>query len=59
VWVTYAGYVGDARQLGGFDREHPAESFGISPDGQWLTIAAWEQLFSIMATDALPFFNHE
>ena len=44
------------RQLGGFDREHPAESFGISPDGQRLTIAAWEQLFSIMATDTLPSF---
>ena len=44
------------RPLGGFDPEHPAESFGISPDGQWLTIAAWEQLFSIMATDALPSF---
>jgi serine/threonine protein kinase len=44
------------RPLGGFDREHPAESFGISTDGQWLTIAAWEQLFSIMVTDALPSF---
>jgi len=43
-------------RLGGFDRENPAESFGISPDGQWLTVAAWEQLFSIMVTDALPSF---
>ena len=30
------------------------EGSRISPDGQWLTIAAWEQLFSIMVTDALP-----
>ena len=44
------------RQLGGFDQENPTESFGISPDGQWLTLAAWEQLFSIMVTDALPSF---
>jgi Tol biopolymer transport system component len=42
------------RQLGGFDRDFPTESFAISADGQWLTVAAWEQLFSIMATDALP-----
>jgi len=42
------------RKLGGFDRDYPTESFGISSDGQWLTVAAWEQLFSIMVTDALP-----
>ena len=42
------------RPLTGFDAEHPVESFGVSPDGQWLTIAMWEQLFSIMVTDGLP-----
>jgi len=42
------------RQLGGFDRAYAAESFTISPDGRWLTIAKWEQLFSIMTTDVLP-----
>ena len=42
------------RRLGGFDQENPPESFGISPDGRWLTVAAWEQLFSIMVTDSLP-----
>jgi Tol biopolymer transport system component len=45
------------RPLGGFDADFPVESFGISPDGRWLTIAAWEQLFSIMVTDALPLIN--
>ena len=42
------------RALGGFDKEFPTESFAISADGQRLTVAAWEQLFSIMVTDALP-----
>jgi hypothetical protein len=28
--------------------------FAISAEGQWLTIAAWELLFSIMVTEALP-----
>jgi Tol biopolymer transport system component len=42
------------RQLGGFDPENSTESFGISPDGKWLTVAASEQLFSIMATGSLP-----
>jgi Tol biopolymer transport system component len=42
------------RPLGGFYPDYPTESFAISPDGNWLTIAAWEQLFSIMVTDALP-----
>jgi Tol biopolymer transport system component/class 3 adenylate cyclase len=49
------------RALGPFDRENlfdtenSAESFGISPDGQFITIATWEQLFSIMKTeDLLP-----
>jgi len=44
------------RPLGGFDREYPTESFGISADGQWLTVAAWEQLFSIMMTEDMPSF---
>jgi hypothetical protein len=42
------------RALGGFDPEYPTESFGVSPDGRRLTVAAWEQLFSIMVTDPLP-----
>jgi serine/threonine protein kinase len=41
------------RQLVGFDPENSAESFGISPDGQFITIAAWEQFFSIMVTEDL------
>jgi TolB protein len=42
------------RKLGGFDRDNSTESFAISPDGQQLTIAAWEQLFSIVATEPIP-----
>jgi serine/threonine protein kinase len=38
----------------GFDKENSAESFGISPDGQFITIATWEQFFSIMMTEDLP-----
>jgi serine/threonine protein kinase len=42
------------RPLGPFDPENSSESFGISPDGQFITIATWEQLFSIMVTEDLP-----
>jgi Tol biopolymer transport system component len=42
------------RPLIGFDPENSAESFGISPDGQFITIATWEQFFSIMLTEDLP-----
>jgi serine/threonine protein kinase len=35
------------------DPENSAESFGISPDGRFITIACWEQFFSIMVTDDL------
>jgi serine/threonine protein kinase len=42
------------RPLAGFDPENSAESFGISPDGQSVTIATWEQFFSIMVTEDLP-----
>jgi WD40 repeat protein len=42
------------RPLAGFDPENAAESFGISPDGQFITIATWEQFFSIMVTEDLP-----
>jgi serine/threonine protein kinase len=43
------------RPLGGFDPDNSVESFGISPDGQFLTVAAWEQFFSIMETQDLSF----
>jgi eukaryotic-like serine/threonine-protein kinase len=36
-----------------FDPENSAESFGISPDGRFMTIATWEQSFNIMATQDL------
>lgn len=42
------------RPLGGFDPERTTESFGISPDGSRLTIASWEQLFSLMLAERVP-----
>jgi Tol biopolymer transport system component len=42
------------RPLGGFDPEMIAESFGISPDGSRMTVAAWEPMFSTMLADHVP-----
>jgi Tol biopolymer transport system component len=42
------------RELGGFDRERATESFGISPDGTILTVAGWEQLFSLFSIEGVP-----
>ena len=44
------------RKIGPFDPESSVESFGISPDGQFITVATWEQFFSIMVTEDLPSF---
>jgi len=41
------------RPLVPFDPQNSAESFGISPDGRFITIACWEQFFSIMRTEDL------
>jgi len=41
------------RPLAGFDPEAATESFGISPDGSRIVVAAWEQLFSIMTAEGL------
>lgn len=42
------------KPFGGFDRERAAESFGIAPDGKAMTIAGWEQLFSLFSVEGLP-----
>ena len=42
------------RPLGGFDRERATESFGISHDGKRLTVAGWEQLFSLFSIEGVP-----
>ncbi len=42
------------RPFGGFDRERATESFGIAPDGKTMTIAGWEQLFSIFSIEGVP-----
>ncbi len=45
------------RALGGFDGEGATESFGISPDGKRMTIAVWEQSFSIFLAENVPGLN--
>jgi Tol biopolymer transport system component len=45
------------RPLGPFDPGNSAESFGISPDGLFVTIATWGQFTSIMVTEDLSSFN--
>lgn len=42
------------RPLGGFDRERATESFGIAPDGMTMTVAGWEQLFSLFSIEGVP-----
>jgi eukaryotic-like serine/threonine-protein kinase len=42
------------RELAGFDRERATESFGVAPDGQHVTIAGWEQLFSLFSIEGVP-----
>jgi Tol biopolymer transport system component len=41
------------RELGGFDPERATESFGIAPDGT-ITVAGWEQLFSLFSIEGVP-----
>ena len=42
------------KPLGGFDVDSTTESFGISPDGTRMAIAAREQLSSLMMAERLP-----
>ena len=42
------------RKIGGFDEENSTESFGISPDGSRLTVAGWEQVFSLVLAEDVP-----
>lgn len=42
------------RPLAGFDPERATESFGIAPDGRTVTVAGWEQLFSLFTIDGVP-----
>lgn len=45
------------RPLGGFDHERATESFGISADGKLLTVAGWEQLFSLFSVEGVPYLT--
>jgi Tol biopolymer transport system component len=47
------------REMGGFDRETATESFGIAPDGKTLTVAQWEQLFSLFSIEGLPLIKEK
>jgi Tol biopolymer transport system component len=42
------------RPLAGFDPEFATESFAISPDGNRMMIASWEQLFNLMLVENAP-----
>jgi len=42
------------RPIVGFDPSLAMESFGISPDGKHVTLAGWEQVFSLMVADRVP-----
>jgi len=53
-FVPFADTEKTRRPLGGFDRERATESFGIAPDGKTLTVAGWEQLFSIFSIEGVP-----
>jgi Tol biopolymer transport system component len=40
--------------VAGFYPTVATESFGISPDGKLMTIAGWEQVFSLMLAERVP-----
>ena len=42
------------RQLGGFDLENSTETLAISPDGKFLTVGGWEQMFNVMIASGVP-----
>jgi eukaryotic-like serine/threonine-protein kinase len=42
------------RRAAGFTSEVATESFGISPDGREMTVAGWEQVFSLMLAERVP-----
>ncbi|HEU5251287.1 MAG TPA: hypothetical protein VFW15_14970, partial [Thermoanaerobaculia bacterium] len=45
---------GTRRSIAGFDPELSVESFGISPDGTQITLAGWQQVFSLMVAERVP-----
>jgi eukaryotic-like serine/threonine-protein kinase len=42
------------RPIAGFYPGLATESFGISPDGKEMTLAGWEQVFSLMVAERVP-----
>jgi eukaryotic-like serine/threonine-protein kinase len=42
------------RAVAGFEGDAATESFGISPDGEHITLAAWDQVFSIALAQRVP-----
>ena len=46
--------VSTRRPVAGFYPGLATESFGISPDGKEMTLAGWEQVFSLMVAERVP-----
>jgi len=46
--------VSSRRRLVGFEPGASTESFGISSDGSRITVAVWEQVFSLMVAERVP-----
>jgi Tol biopolymer transport system component len=46
--------VSSRRRLVGFEPGASTESFGISSDGTRITVAVWEQVFSLMVAERVP-----
>ena len=42
------------RRIAGFDNDFPTESFGLSPDGSRVSVAAWEQQLGIVSAEGIP-----
>ncbi len=53
-FVPHRDTVSTRRPLAGFNAEYISESFGISPDGAFLTVARSEALSSLMMAEGLP-----
>ncbi len=53
-FVPHRDTISTRRPLAGFDAEYVAESYGISPDGTFLTVARSEALSSLMMAEGLP-----
>ena len=42
------------RAVAGFDPDKQTETFGISPDGKFITLTEWELLYSLVRVENVP-----